>query len=46
MHSCDNPACVKLQHLEPATQAANLADMNNKGRRRGPHTKTGANQDG
>lgn len=32
-HACDNPPCVKyLGHLEPGTQAQNLADMRERGR--------------
>ena len=32
MHTCDNPACVRVSHLVPGDQAANLADMRQKGR--------------
>lgn len=31
-HSCDNPACVRHDHLFIGTQADNLADMRAKGR--------------
>lgn len=33
MHSCDNPPCCNPKHLSLATQAQNLADMVDKGRR-------------
>jgi hypothetical protein len=41
MHRCDNPACVRADHLTTGTQRDNLADMVRKGReprgeRRGP----------
>src|SRR5262245_36647112 len=34
MHSCDNPACINLNHLVLGTHAANMADMRAKGRTR------------
>jgi hypothetical protein len=34
MHTCDVPQCCNPDHLIPTTQAANLADMDRKGRRR------------
>lgn len=33
-HSCDNPPCVRPDHLFVGTQRENLADMTRKGRRR------------
>lgn len=33
MHSCDNPSCVKIEHLSAGTQKDNMEDMANKGRR-------------
>jgi hypothetical protein len=43
MHLCDNPACVRLDHLRLGTRAENQADMRAKGRSangtRLPHTK-------
>lgn len=32
MHTCDNPACVKLQHLSQGTAQQNNEDAKNKGR--------------
>lgn len=32
MHECDNPKCVRPDHLVPGTQAENVADMIEKGR--------------
>lgn len=31
-HRCDNPACVRPEHLFPATHAENMSDMKAKGR--------------
>lgn len=36
MHSCDNPSCCNLDHLNPGTIAHNTADMYAKGRERPP----------
>lgn len=32
MHTCDTPACVRLEHLRLGTKADNTADMISKGR--------------
>ena len=32
LHSCDNPACVRPDHVSPGTQAENRADCGRKGR--------------
>lgn len=34
LHRCDNPPCVRLDHLFLGTQIDNIADMDAKGRRR------------
>jgi HNH endonuclease len=33
LHSCDNPRCFNPGHLSEGTQAQNVADMDEKGRR-------------
>ena len=33
MHTCDNKACINVEHLRIGTQADNMADMDAKGRR-------------
>lgn len=38
MHACDNPGCVKLQHLTIGTQRDNILDAQAKGRFRKRHT--------
>ncbi len=32
LHTCDNPACVRLDHLKVGTHAENMADCKNKDR--------------
>jgi hypothetical protein len=32
LHKCDNPGCINPDHLQPGTQAENVADMMAKGR--------------
>jgi hypothetical protein len=36
MHSCDNKACIRPEHLSWGTQALNLQDARNKGRMNPP----------
>ena len=36
LHSCDTPACIKVEHLSVGTQADNVRDMVQKGRNSPP----------
>ncbi|MGW2227383.1 HNH endonuclease signature motif containing protein [Streptomyces formicae] len=38
-HSCDNPKCVNVLHLELGTQADNVRDAWKRGRGKNQHTK-------
>ena len=33
-HTCDSPSCIRVSHLVPSSQAANMADSVRRGRRR------------
>lgn len=35
LHRCDNPSCVRVEHLFEGTQGENMADKVSKGRARG-----------
>jgi HNH endonuclease len=37
LHHCDNPACVRIDHLFEGDDAANMADRDAKGRNAQPH---------
>lgn len=39
LHRCDNPPCVRFDHLFEGTQADNMMDMATKGRRARPTAK-------
>jgi hypothetical protein len=43
LHKCDNPGCVRPDHLFIGTLADNNADMRTKGRQRGPSLKGSTN---
>lgn len=34
LHKCDNPQCVRVDHLFEGTQSDNIKDMDSKGRRK------------
>jgi len=39
LHTCDNPACVRLSHLREGSQKENMRDMVQKGRDLKPNSK-------
>lgn len=39
MHLCDNPRCVRAEHLRAGTQHENTLDMDAKGRRRNQNSQ-------
>ena len=39
LHICDNPPCIRLDHLRLGTQAENVADMVAKGRHKPPPSR-------
>lgn len=42
-HGCDNPTCVRPEHLEIGTQAENVIDRDSRGRRRPPKGEANGN---
>lgn len=44
LHSCDNPACIRIEHLFLGTQDDNMKDAQDKGRRYFPPKKVSDEQ--
>jgi hypothetical protein len=44
LHTCDNPACIRIEHLFLGTQEDNMRDAQNKGRRYFPPKKLSEEQ--